>query len=248
MNSPFIFSSSALRASLAIGIMALGASVPAQAVVYDFDYQVWGNSSIPLVHAAGSQVFVEVTEDFSTSANDVLFKFTNTIPHSTSKIVNIFFDTGVYTDMFAGMSIWEQSTGVLLTMPGNLLTMSIMNSFDTTFTEDYTVGRGAGYPADMSINGINPGEYLILKASLGTGKSFSDVINAMNIGIDDNQAIAQTGLRISEIVHEIWGVPADDDHGAFVTANVIAVPEADAWVMMLAGIGLIGFMARRRII
>jgi hypothetical protein len=221
-------------------------SASAQAVVYDFDYQVWGDSSIALVNAAGGQVFVEVTENLATIANDVSFRFTNTIPFAESTIVNIFFDTGNYSGLFSGMSISEQSAGVLLTLPGDRPNMNIGNSFDTNFTEDYTVGRGNGFPANKSTNGINLGEHIVLTGMLGEGMSFTDVVYAMNVGIDDNQTVARTGLRISQIVHRIWGVKEDSDHGAFVTANVMPVPEADTWALMLAGLGVLGVMARRR--
>jgi MYXO-CTERM domain-containing protein len=221
-------------------------SATAQAAIYDFDYQVSGDSSIALVNAAGGQVFVEVTENLATAANDVSFRFTNTIPYAESTIVNIFFDSGNYSGLFSGMSISEQSAGVLLTLPGDRSNMNIGNSFDTNFTEDYTVGRGNGFPANKSTNGINPGEHLVLTGTLGAGMSFTDVVNAMNVGIDDNQTVARTGLRISQIVHRIWGVAADRDHGAFVTANVMPVPEADTWALLLAGLGMIGFIARRR--
>jgi len=72
---PKIFST--LNASLAVGVMALGLSVPAQAVVYDFKMTGGASSSLAWV---SSHLFVEVTEDLTTSANDVLFKFTNEIP------------------------------------------------------------------------------------------------------------------------------------------------------------------------
>jgi hypothetical protein len=223
--------------------MTLSAS--AQAVVYDFDYQVWGLDSIPQVAAAGSQIFVDVTENLGTADNDVLFKFTNGIPFAESRIVNIFFDTGNYTSLFSSMSIFEQSAGVNLTMPGDLTTLKIGNSFGTNFTTEYSVGRFRG---DPSINGINPGEYLTLSATLGSGMSFADVVAAMDVGIDDNQITARTGLRIAEIVHRIWGTTDDKDHGGYAIANVVAVPEAETWAMLLAGLGLVGFMARRRTI
>jgi hypothetical protein len=245
----------ALRASSVVGVMAMTLSASAQAVVYDFDHQVWGDSSIQLVNDAGRQVFVEVTENLSTVANDVLFRFTNTIPPENTdpdgeaSIINLYFDVGNYTDLFTGMAISEQSTGVLLTMPGDRPTMSGTNSsFDATFDEAYSVGRGSGHPANQTLNGINPGQYLVMTGTLGDGKSFSDVVNAMNVGIDDDQVVAQTGLRISNIIHRIWGVAADSDHGAFVTANVVAVPEAETWAMLLAGLGLVGFMTRRRLV
>jgi hypothetical protein len=233
----------AFRAALAVGAMALGISASAQAVIYDFDHQVWGSSAIPEVAAAGSQVFVEVTENLATADNDVLFKFTNGIPFDESRIVNIFIDTGNYTSLFSSMSIYEQSAGVNLTMPGDLDSLNVGNSFGISFTTDYSVGRFRG---DPSINGINPGEYLTLSATLGSGMSFADVVTAMDVGIDDNQTTALTGLRIAEIVHRIWGETDDKDHGGYATANVVAVPEAETWAMLLAGLGLVGFMARRR--
>jgi hypothetical protein len=232
-----------IRTALCAGVLVAMAT-PVQAVVYDFDYQVWGNSSIALVHAAGRQLFVDVTEDATSAANDVLFTFTNAIPYAESRIVNLYFDMGAHTDLFATMAIQEQSAGVSLSMPGNRPNMDIGPAFDNAFTEDYTAGRISSNVS--SINGINPGEHLVLKATLGTGKSFADVIAAMNTGIDDNQVTARTGLRISEIIHRIWGEQADDEHGAFVTANLIPVPEADTWGMMLAGLGLVGFGVRRK--
>jgi hypothetical protein len=58
---------------------------------------------------------------------------------------------------------------------------------------------------------------------------------------------ASTGLRMALLVHSI--VPNTynpDGHGLFVTHSVVAVPEPGTWVMMLAGLGLLGFMLRRR--
>jgi uncharacterized protein YjbJ (UPF0337 family) len=39
---------------------------------------------------------------------------------------------------------------------------------------------------------------------------------------------------------------ADDGYHLRIAADVAAVPEADTWAMMLAGLGLMGFIARRR--
>ncbi len=52
------------------------------------------------------------------------------------------------------------------------------------------------------------------------------------------------------VLHTKGNDPADlstyyDDVG-YVTNSVVAVPEAETWAMMLAGLGLVGFMGRRR--
>jgi hypothetical protein len=204
-----------------------GMSAPAHGVVYDFDHQVWGNAGIALNNAAGRQTFVEITENLATPENDVLFKFTNHIPpentnpYGDAAIKYVYFDTGNFTDLITAVSIWEQSAGVLLTVPGQRPNMDLGNSFDTYFTENFSAGLGAGYPADKHVNGVNPGEYLVLNVTLGPGKTFADLINALDVGRDPNEVIARTGLRVSEIVHRIWGVSADDDHAAFVLARPV---------------------------
>ena len=111
----------------------------------------------------------------------------------------------------------------MMTIPGARPTMQLGNSFDTYFTEDFSVGLGLGYPADKHVNGINPGEHLVLNVTLGAGNTFTDLLQALNVGRDANEAVARTGLRISEIVHRIWGGQADDDHAAFVHANALTL-------------------------
>jgi hypothetical protein len=217
---------SVLRNFLCGAAVALASSSPAFAIVFDFDRQVWGTSSIQLNNYAGRQTFVEITENLSTPANDVLVKFTNkippenTVPAGEAVIKWVYFDTGNYANLITGISIWEQSDGVQMTIPGSRPNMNLGNSFDTYFTEDFSAGIGEGYPANMNVNAINPGEYLVINVTLGTGKTMQDLIDALNVGRNADQNIARTGVRISEIVHRIWGVPEDSDHAAFVIANI----------------------------
>jgi hypothetical protein len=217
------------------GVLAIAISAPAHATVYNFDHQVSGNPNNVFVSAARTQVFVEITENTATAANDVLFKFTNMIPDPDAKIVNIWFDAGNFTDLLSSMSIWDQSGGVLLTIPGDRPTMDIGNTYGASFTVDYSVGRGSGYPANKSSNAINAGEYLVLNATLGLGKSLADVLHAMDVGRDADQSVAQTGLRIAELVHEIWGEPIEnDDFGVFIATNVVTGPTGPVIASLLA--------------
>jgi hypothetical protein len=215
------------RMTLLWAILVLGISGFACAEVYDFDHQVWGTSSIELNNAAGRQTFVELTENLATPENDVLLKFTNyipaenTTPYGDAAIKYIYFDTGNFADLITGIGIWEQSAGVQMLIPGARPTMGISNSFDTYFTEDFSVGLGQGYPANVHGNGVNPGEYIVLNVTLGQGKTFTDLINAINVGRDANEVVARTGVRISEVVHRIWGVQENDDHGAFVLTKPV---------------------------
>ena len=233
MSQLFDFSFSALRASLAIGVMAFGASAPAQAIVYDFKMSGGAQASLSF---ASSHLFVEVTENSLTPANDVLFKFTNALeilPGSVAQptIGRIYFDTGDYSSLFTSMSVWGASTGVTL-VPNTLTGSAFLPS---NFTLDYKFGQSGDWTT-----GINPGEYATLTATLGTGNSFADVVGYLNEGLS-----SATGLRIGLFTYHLLGdLPYDD--AAHVTNSVVSVPEAETWATMLAGLGLVGFMVRRR--
>jgi hypothetical protein len=236
--TPFV-KFSALRAALAIGALTLAASAPAQAIVYSFTFT---GGAKPEVAFASSYLFVEVTENSTTPANDVSFKFTNEIPvlnpDLPPSIARLYFDTGSYTSLFTGMSITE-TTGLVNLVPKTPAPHPFLPS---NFTPDYQFGLSSTYPLDNPKYGINPGESATLTATLSAGKSFADVIGAMNQGI--NAATASTGLRIGVFTYFNLGTMRDD--GAFVTHGVVAVPEAETWAMMLAGLGLMGFMVHRR--
>jgi MYXO-CTERM domain-containing protein len=228
-----------LGASLAVAAMSLAFSAPAQAIVYDFKHI--GNT-----YADGSKLLVEVTENLTTPENDVLFRFTNDLPvlnpAKAPSISFIYFDTGSYASLFAGISVMDSMPSSVETSPGVLLVQrSVQNHpFLPGLSVDYRIGLSTTYPFDRPEWGVNPGgEYAVLSAMLNTGFSYNDVITAMNEGLSSS-----TGLRIGELIYFINGTGLDD--GGFVTKGIAPVPEAESWAMMLAGLGLIGFMARRR--
>jgi hypothetical protein len=242
-----IFSYSALRAALAIGILALSASAPAQAVVYGFTFMS-GAQNLNTLKQAGNYIFVDVTENLATPANDVLFKLTSQIPEPASLLVKYWFDTGAHTDLFTDMSVYDQSPG------GGMIRVTPTPYNNThpylpTLTPEYMFGLSTVFPYDREVYAVSPGEYLTASATLGAGKTFADVIGAMNEGI--TPATRTTGLRIGVIALHLLGVRPDPtvtlmDDAGFVTASIAPVPEAETWALMLAGLGLVGFMVHRR--
>jgi hypothetical protein len=235
------FNISAKRISLAFGAIALSASALAQAEVYGFKFAS-GAQNNPTIKQSGDYIFADVTENFSTPANDVLFKLTSSIPESVSGLARFVFDTGSYTTLFSSMSIFAESPGVDMS-PVALTTHPYLPGL----TPDYAFGFTNGVLYDP--RAVNPGEYLTVSGTLGAGKSFADVIAAMSVGI--NSATASSGLRIGVLAYNLLGTRIDPtktlmDDAGFVTASIVPVPEAETWTLMLAGLGLVGFMARRR--
>lgn len=241
-----IFTYTALRAALTAGALAIAFSASAQAaVVYDFKHTGGAGSD-----ESGSKLFVEVTDNLMTTANDVLFKFTSQLPiynlEKLPSISRLYFDTGSYTSLFTGSMSITGTPGIVNLIPTTPLYHPFFQSA-SPFTPDYQFGLSTTYPLDNPINGINPGEYAVVSATLGTGKTFADVISAMNVGLNSNLATAATGLRIGEFAFFLNGTGLDD--GAFVTKSVVSsapVPVPAAWPLLMSGLGLMGFLARRR--
>lgn len=243
MTQFFNFSFSALRSSLAIGVITLGASAPAQAIVYDF--MMYRGASSDLAWT-GSHLFVDVTEDTTSAANDVLFKFTNELPTVTPlpgygqpTVSYFWFDTGAYSSLFSSMSVTATS-GVVNLVPRTPPTSH--SYLPANFAPDYKFGLSTQYPLSSAIYGVGPGESAVMTGMLGAGETFADVVNALSEGA--NAATATTGLRIGLLAYWLKGTGRDD--AGYIQNSIVAVPEAETWAMMLAGLGLIGFMAHRR--
>lgn len=244
MTQIFDSSFTALRASLAMGVLALGVAAPAHAIVYDFRAVKGGvNADFTL----GGNLQVEVTENLATSADDILFKFTNQIAEPDAFISRIYFDLGSYDGLFSGMAVMETGGTVNLVPRAVDPTVPAHPFLPTDFYAEYLMGLSTTYPySDGAIYGVHPGEYAVLTGTLGSGYSFADALAALDVGTG-----SATGLRVGiNVLHTKGNDPADlstyyDDVG-YVTNSVVAVPEAETWAMMLVGLGLVGFMGRRR--
>jgi hypothetical protein len=231
-----IFTYSTLRAALVTGALYIAFSAPAQAAfVYDFKFTGGAKSEYASL-GFGEQIFVEVAE--STLDNVVLFTFTHALPAETTVIAYMYFDTGIYTGLFTDMFVSDVSSGVDI----NEKSPSTAHPFlPGNFDSDYKFGfiPAVPYSDQTGINHYD--EYATLSATLGTGYMYDDVISALNEGLVE--ASETSGLRIGLFTYHLEGKTQDD--GAFVT-NSAVVPLPTAWPMMLAGLGLMGLVARRR--
>lgn len=148
------------------------------------------------------------------------FRFSNTGPLASS-IADIYFD---WTSPTISLSSWgatlSQSSGVSFSWgasPGNL-----------------PGGNSIGFYSDLGLdsnsptqpNGVNPGEWLNIRFA---GVSFANAVSGLNSG----------GLDVG--IH-VQGFSYGGSE-SFVTTPI---PEAETYAMMIAGLGLMGWVARRR--
>ena len=188
----------------------LGSGV-VRADVYDFSMMTGGGQAS--LAWAGKNVLVEVGP--GPASNTVSFKFTNQIRviEGDSKIPTLAgfrFDTGLRSDLFTSVSIGEASTGVAMQMFAPT-SHPFFAWLRPTFTPDYQVGIKLNAVESW---GINPGEHLVVVATLAAGKTLADVLDAMDEGITPSTAGA--GLRIIVTVWQINGSALYDD-AMFVT-------------------------------
>jgi hypothetical protein len=90
------------------------------------------------------------------------------------------------------------------------------HAFLPRFTPDFAVGFGMEGP-------LRPGNTIVVAATLASGKTFGDVVSAINEGL--NPATATNGLRIGVIVLNLLGGPPpgvatiQDDGGFLIAAT-----------------------------
>lgn len=245
---PTILSFPTLRAAIAATALVVGFSAPARAVEYGFTFMS-GAQNLAALKDAGNHIFLDVTPNLATPANDVLFTLISEIPQPASLLMKYWFDTGSHTDLFTGISVYDQSPG------GGMIAITPSaadpntHPYLPTLTADYMFGLSNTFPYNLEPYAISPGEYVTVSATLGAGKTFADVLGAMNEGMTNGTRT--TGLRIGTIAIHLLGQRIDPnvtlmDDAGFATNSIVPVPEADTWALMLAGLGLIGFVVSRR--
>lgn len=216
-----------LRFAVSAAIALLGSlSVFAQAATYNFTEFNGGATGL------GNQLSVEVLDNTATSAtDDVLFKFTNAVGIASS-LTDIYFDNGTTAPpLLSSISIYAQSSGV---------------SFDTSATPPNVPGWNTlspSFSADQSSDSNTPGassngisamsEYLTIKGTLASGYTYGNVLSYMG----------SSDFRIAVHVQSIGA----DGVSAEYLVNTTPVPEPETYAMLLAGLGLVGFAARRKL-
>jgi len=183
---------------------------------YDFKFLSGGGGGgvpdrVKRVQQAGAQICVDVKERRSASDNRVMFTLWSEIAHPDSRIAYVMLDTGRHVGIFSDVSIAMQAPGIKMKSQ-----KPAPHAFLPTVNPSFAFG-------DPHPGGFAPGKFVMLAATLGRGKTYADVVMAMNEGV--NPATATTGLRVAVIAHkmagsEIAGSGTISSDGGFVTRGV----------------------------
>lgn len=157
-------------------------------------------------------------------ANQVQFVFTN---DSTSSLTDIYFDDGTLLSMVTPLT--DSGAGVSFSPPAVPSNLPNANLASPPFVA--TVGFTADANVPIYANGVSAGEWVAITFNLAAGSTYADTL----------AALGEESLRIG--VH-VQNFPSGSSE-SFVN-NPVPIPEADSYAMMLAGLGLVGWIARRR--
>ena len=208
---------SIIRNATATGTFFLVAVGIASAEVYDFNRFVRGGgggldpAKQRIVTGAGAFICVDIRGSRVPPASRVLFTFWSQMPDPKSRVAHIVFDTGRHTDLFGNVSILVQSPG-LRAKVAPPKSHAMLHGL----APDYWIALP--YP-----DGITPRKSVVVAATLASGKTFANVISALNEGL--NPATATTGLRVGVIASHILGGPPPGvatiyDDGGFILTGI----------------------------
>ena len=215
---------STLRKVLGLLMLALGVAGGANAQGYDFStFMSGGGGGIDpakqkIARGMGAHICLNVSERPTPSGSSVQFTIRSMIPEPKSRIGVIAFDTGRHTDLFSKLSVTLQSLGMKAGMGS-----PEVHPFLPRFTPEYWVGIPHTRIDLPGSTGFKPGNLVVVTATLGRGKTFANVISALNEGM--NPATAASGLRVGVIVTYLLGGPPPgvgtiNDDGGFVATRI----------------------------
>lgn len=235
----------AIRQTLAVSVLAAAslflsnAAFAVASSTYSYSFVGVTNTSSGNTASGVASLAVEVIDlgySSKEQANQVAFKFTNA---SSSSLTDVYFDDGTLLGI---AKITDSGSTVAFTQfadPKNLPGATNLNpDFQTTvgFSLDSNA-QGGGVPA----NGVSAGEWLTVTFNLQSGQAYASVLNALTLPNSGGTGDLRIGLHVQSF--------SSGSSESFVnTPNGVAspVPEAQTTAMMLAGLGLVGFMAARR--
>jgi hypothetical protein len=220
------------RFGVAVAALTLIPLLPAaaQAETYTFDACITSNYS-GCATVAG-QITVEVTQ---TTAGFVDFKFMNTATVESS-ITALYFDA---TGFLTSLAIKEESSGVDFKTT-NVAPPEVPGSGTWVPQFSVTSGLSTDTISPKAPNGINEaGEFLTLQMGLAAGKTFTDIINALNLGSETD------ALRIAA---HVQGLPKGQSDSIICCTGGGGTPSPEPASISLFGLIALGaaYKLRRR--
>lgn len=152
---------------------------------------------------------------------------------------NLVASGGTITATFQGSDAGYDSL-LRVTAPGGYDSGYFFPNHSTSVGSTFNLGSFvAGTPLDLQLYVLNTGNTWHVGSASGNA---DNVIHA-NV-VYDYPTIGSTFVGFEDL----WGGGDYDynDH-MFIFTNVSAVPELESYVMLIAGLGLLGFIARRRV-
>ena len=195
------------RGVLGTVVFFLSVAGYAHAQVYDFSTFLSGGgggldpAKQRTARGAGAYICVDISERRTPTGSSAQFMIRSLIPQPKSRIGAIVFDTGRHSDLFSNVSVLMQSSNV----GKPKMVPPQPHPFLPGFTPDYFIGVPHSSIDRPSSTGFKPGSFVVVSASLASGKTFADVIGALNEGF--NPATATTGLRVGVIALYLNGGP-----------------------------------------
>jgi len=210
--------------AMLLGVLAM-AYQPLAAASTTLGFYSITNSNTGAVADGEANLSVEVID---LGSNQVQFKFTN---NSTSSLADVYFDDGTLLGI---ASITDSGSGIAFTQiatPGNL---PAANNASPAFVT--TLGFSADSDSPVSPNGVSQGEWLAITFNLLSGKTYADTIAALTLPNGGGAGDLRIGVHVQSFA-------SGGGSESFINTPV---PEAETYAMMLAGLGLVGFMGIAR--
>ena len=204
-------------------VMAYQPVAEAASTTYGF-YNITHNNAMAAMDGEAN-LLVEVID----LGAQVQFKFTN---NSSSSLTDVYFDDGTLLGI---ASITDSGPGVAFSAGGSPPNLPGGNTASPSFAT--TAGFLADSDPAVSPNGVSSGEWVTITFDLIDGKTYADTIAALALPNGGGTGDLRIGVHVQSY--------AGGYSESFIN-NPAPVPEAETYAMMLAGLGLVGWAARRR--
>lgn len=215
--------------ALATSIMGLAAVMyqPFAWASASYGFYAITNNNAGAVSDGETNLNVEVID---LGGSQVQFKFTN---NSSSAITDIYFDDGTLLGI---ASISDSGSGVDFSQGASPPDLPSGNTATPAFAT--TAGFSADTNPPVSLNGVNAGEWVAINFNLIAGQTYGDVLTALALPNGGGTGDLRIGIHVQSFA-------SGGGSESFIN-NPAPVPEPEAYAMMLAGLGLVGWAVKRR--